>query len=272
MIVAPDVAKAAIPNLRARLRELRALAHHCTLGLKFKPDDDFAFMALFFQAKQIEHTDGVLKLESHPDAELIARSMLEGLWLLKWAFKEPAARSLRWRSFAWIHDWRVLRDRDAAGQVTEASLRAAIEEGVGKYGPSFYNSRAKQAVSQNQQLPHDPFLTNWTGIQIRQIAEAGGDLDMYVSAYDDFSNRHHWDPAGIAQGIHQTGEVLNYNASSPNSEAGGLAISFQCLFGVCSIVNDYFNLKQNDKLIALLNAYSADAQSGIDLTTGELGR
>jgi hypothetical protein len=271
LTISQNRARAAIPNLRARLSELRALARRCTAGVEFKRDDDFAFMALFFQAKQIEHTDGVLKLESHADTELIARSMLEGLWLLKWAYKEPAARALRWRYFAWIHDWRVLRDRDAAGRATEVSVRAAIEEAVKAYGPTFYTSKAKHAVSQKQPLPDDPFVTNWAGIQIRQIAEAVGDLDLYVSAYDDFSNRHHWDPAGIAQGVQQTGDVLDYDASSPNSEAGGLAVAYQCLFGVCSIVNEYFNLNQNDKLTALLTAYLADASDvGIDPTTGDV--
>lgn len=67
-----------IAYLRDRLEELVALIRIAmTEGGTAPADDHMAFMAYVFLSKQLDHAIGILQLDSHPDTQLIARSMLE---------------------------------------------------------------------------------------------------------------------------------------------------------------------------------------------------
>ncbi len=104
-----------------RLRSLKAhcytLVQICQGKEHYNLDDSdhLGFMTLCFLSKQIDHMVAVLKLFPHPDMQLIARTMIEGLSQLLWCFKEPEQAFL-WRGYAWISDWRLSREMIAKGQ------------------------------------------------------------------------------------------------------------------------------------------------------------
>lgn len=82
----------------------------------------------------------VLQLDQSLDSILIARSMLEGLSQLLWAAQAPEERPLRWRTFSFVLDWRLMRKRMAAGEAVTEDQRATIENGLKEHGRYFLTS------------------------------------------------------------------------------------------------------------------------------------
>jgi Family of unknown function (DUF5677) len=216
-------------SLRYNLRQLRALVETIGAELSFSPDDHATFMRGFFVAKQFEHSTAVLALGKHPDGGLVARSMLEGLWQLKWAMRKPSERPYRWRAFAWVQDWRALQRNDSLGKATSPEKRQEIEEGLAQVQDLFYTKEARKTKEAGESLPQNPFENNWYGISLRKMASAVQAAPLYDGPYNYFSNRHHWDPAGVAQGIKVDGLKLKYSAASQFQEDLAVLIAFQCL-------------------------------------------
>ena len=110
------------------LENLLQLTDQMTKGAPYWEEDHLAFMTFCFFNKQIDHARSILRLMPSRDSMLIARSMIEGLAQLLWAAKEPDVLPLKWRTYAWVHDWRRMKERVAAGEVIDANQRAQIEE------------------------------------------------------------------------------------------------------------------------------------------------
>lgn len=246
----------AIPLLRARLQDLCSLSRDSVRDVRFAEDDHFAFMGLFFHAKQLEHAAGVLLLGQHPDSSLVARSMMEGMWQLKWASQDRQARAHRWRAFAIIYDWRVLREKLAAGspEVT-VERRQRIEGRLPEVHEQFLSPRARRNRDKAMPLPTDPYQTTWSGLRVRELAEATDGLVLYAGPYEDFSDRHHWSPASIGFGIRQQGARLYYEGITPTTEATVLSISFQCLMECSLVLTDYLKTDYEDSLMDLVGQY-----------------
>lgn len=72
--------------------------------------DHFGFMSFCFVSEQLNHFDAIRRLEIaglSRSGGLIARAMTEGLVLLKWA-RRDSGRSLKWKAYALVHDWRLI--------------------------------------------------------------------------------------------------------------------------------------------------------------------
>ena len=85
------------PDLIKWLRELRSIGSSIMLRPAYRTDDDLLFMALCFVAKQLDHIESIRRLVPSKDTGLVARTMLEGMAQLYWAYEEPL-RSSRWRA------------------------------------------------------------------------------------------------------------------------------------------------------------------------------
>jgi hypothetical protein len=248
-------------HLVSCLERLCLLADSVTAGMTINPDDHFAFLGSCFLSKQIEHAAAVIRLGKHPDGFLVARCMLEGLWQLKWAAKDPQVRAERWKAFAYIHDWRLLQERSARGSATDPEIASAIASGLTKYGEQFVTPSARKAKLEGRELP-DPYEKSWSGWQVRQLAEDAGDIDLYLSAYSDFSERHHWDPAGVASGVSLSGATLVYNGTSTAAKIGAAAVAFQCLFSSAHLLNRHFARQKDAELMDLFDLYISVGKTG----------
>src|SRR5882672_4123436 len=101
---------ARVPGLCQRLKGLVAFAEAID-HIRYREQDHLAFMALCFLSKQIDHAKSIIALVPGRDTILIARSMIEGLCQLLWAAKAPNVLPLQWRTFAYVHDWRIMRSK-----------------------------------------------------------------------------------------------------------------------------------------------------------------
>ena len=122
----------------------------------------------------------------------------------------------------------------------------------------FLTGKARRALSEKKDLPADPFQTTWHGMQLRQLVEQIGELRLYAGPYDEFSDRHHWAPAGVGQGIRLDRQVIRYDARDAPSTARALDIAFRCLYQSALLLNEYLGLGFQDRLRAMADRYMAD--------------
>ena len=106
-------ARKQLPALRRQLSELTILSENA-FPANVGQRSHARFMLATFAAKQIAHSKSMLKLGYDVDTLLLARSMLEGMSQLLWAFQQPKRRPLMWRAFVYIVDWRLLQEHKSA--------------------------------------------------------------------------------------------------------------------------------------------------------------
>lgn len=206
--------------------------------IQFDATSDLAFMALNFCAKQSEHARSVLILNDQLDAVLIARSMFEGLSQLLWASQAPDERPLRWRSFAFIRDWRTMREQETAGVRVEPTRQAYIENGLAQYGSAFLTKKAMQALSRGQSLPSDPYMNKWYGETEKEVFSAVGGQLAYDALYGPFSEWHHWRIGGFGSLIKFDEQMQRFQMTPRNVlfTASALSSAFQCLWQTLEIL------------------------------------
>jgi len=113
-----------IPGLRRRLSQLLDLVMEIMKKpLETSEEDHFRSMAFCFLGRQVEHAKTILLLvdnEREIDAQLICRSMIEGLTQLLWTASDPQTRALLWRSYTFIEVWRQIQRMKA---INEPSMK-----------------------------------------------------------------------------------------------------------------------------------------------------
>lgn len=210
------------------LPRLVSSAKGMTLGCQIRGDDHLAFMGLQFHAKQIHHAEGVLALADHADTALVARSMLEGLALWKWACAEPS-RALRWRMYSAITDWRLMGELTRRGAHLDDEARGAIASRLIELGDDFLNSDARDRKAQGRELQKDPWVSRWYQPQLRQVFAAVGEEALYTGQYQSMSEWHHWSPGGIGPRATMEQDTLGFRPRSLMMQSMAMSVAFTCL-------------------------------------------
>lgn len=245
-----------LPGLYEWLKRLLQVASEIQ-GVQYSEDDHFAFMALSFLGKQVDHTRSIFALDNGRDVGLIARSMLEGMCQLLWAANDSDARALRWRAFAWVHDWRMMQAKIQAGETVKVADQSLVEKNIQQYGSQFLTKKAQKAQQQGTPLPADPYCDNWTGHTIREIFESVGATVLYLKVYKAFSDWHHWSPGGIGTALSHQEDQTIYSSTSLADTATALATTFQCLLQTVEVVDKHLKLGKASKISKLKDEYIA---------------
>ncbi len=224
-----------IAYLRDTLEELVTLVGGAmSQGGTAQRDDDMGFMTYVFLSKQLDHATGILKLENHPDTQLIARSMLESRCQLLWAYQDPKPRALMWRAFVVIVDWRTLQAQDLRGEMVDATTRSNALRRVGEIGAQFRKARGGTA---------DAYRREWHPLRsVRAIFEATNSMELYTDLYGPLSEWHHWSPGGAGRAVTHTDGEFVYDARSDTMRATALAAAFQCLHDTPAVADRWLNL------------------------------
>lgn len=228
-----------IALLRKHLEQLVVVSDRLfSRPIQFEGTSDFAFMALNFTAKQTEHARSVLILGDQLDVVLVARSMFEGLSQLLWASLAPKERPLRWRSFAYVRDWRTMREQEAAGLRVAADRQAYIAKGVAEYGDSFLTPKAKQARRDGKPLPPDPYMNKWYGESEKNVFMAVGGQLAYEALYGPFSEWHHWRIGGFGALMKFDEQAQRFQMTPRDASftASALSSAFQCLWQTLEVL------------------------------------
>ena len=254
-----------LPGLRQWVNRLLDVSGRVVENAPYSEHDHFGFMALCFLSKQVGHTRSILSLGEARDVELLARSMLEGLCQLLWAANDPHTRALRWRAFAWIHDWRTMQAQSAAGEPVDEARRGAIKEAVRQYGDQFLTRKARAARQRGDPEPDDPYCSNWTGHTVRQIFEWVRGEVLYLRLYRPFSGWHHWSPGGLGTAMVQEQDGVAYSSMSVVDAATALATAFQCLIRTVEVTDEHLERGFASTIAELRQGY-------VDWHQGERGQ
>ena len=163
--------------------------------------------------------------------------MIEGLSQLLWAARDLEVLPLRWRAFAWVHDWRLLRKRTASGEPTDEKRRVAIDKALQQFGEQFRKKSAVQGYDKRGPVPSDPYHTSWrTGRSMKDICEAVSGGVLYDGLYAPFSDWHHWGAGGLGQALRRKDNHVIYSSLSESEASAALAVAFQCLLQTAEVV------------------------------------
>lgn len=181
-----------VPFLHEQVKKVLVLADQASRSIPIREDDDFGFMTIQFLYKQIQHTESLLSLVPRRDAGLIARTMIDGLYQLLWAFHAPEDRAKRWRSFSIIHDWRLIQGR--------------LKQGIGVYQADIQKNEVSMKafgglhrLKKPKPNSSDPYHKNWHGgVSLADMADVVG-RELYDGPYAELSDWEHWGVSGIGK-------------------------------------------------------------------------
>ena len=145
--------KDALDGLVTRSLSLISLSNKVIQDAEFREDDHLGFMGLCFLSRQIDHLQCMVMLTHHRDAMLIARSMLEGLCMVKWAQLSSHERPLEWRTFGYVYNWRIPCLKVASGESVDPVQQEKIKSALAEYGHYFYTVEARTAHGEGRELP-----------------------------------------------------------------------------------------------------------------------
>ncbi len=249
-----------LPDLQRWSEQLLGLTQPIPKQLPLPTQDHFAFMAVSFLSKQIDHMESILKLIPRRDVALIARAMVEGLCQLLWVTHDPDVRALQWRAFGYVLDWRAMQAQIAAGRLVDQMEHEEIEAGLRQYKHLFLTSKAVKALTKGVPTPRDPYHPYWHGQNVRSLCEEIRGEELYQRVYRLFSNWMHWSPAGFMMAMDVQATKTTFITMSFADSATALKAGMQCLYQTAEIVEERLKLGFKDALTQWLEGYLARGQ------------
>ena len=235
--------------------------------LSVRADDHLGFMIATFTARQLDqlHAIGYLiRGESPAQAGILARTMLEGFALLYWAHANPE-RALRWRAHCFVHDLKLLRDKQAAGEHLDPEHEPELLDRLRNDAQVFLKKRARKSVT--DQVLGDPnsYLEVWhvgedgDRLSIAAIIESldGEDGPKLRSMYRSLSKCVHWGVEGLAPHLRRTPSGYSIDLQSePRDALTAMAMGFQACVQTILLLTVHFGLDdERESLSAIKSEY-----------------
>jgi hypothetical protein len=165
-------------------------------------------------------------------ANILSRTMFEGMVLLLWMSQDREPRTAKWRTWAYVLDWRALKMKDREGLPVDDARRKRVMDGIKLYGPMFLAKKPKG---------DDPYTRDWTP-PVKVMAEAVGLGSLYDSVYPADSQWVHWTAGGVGQALGGDGEDLHHDFARESFEVGAINTTFHAAFHVFHNAATWFNL------------------------------
>ena len=242
-----------LSDLASYLHEAVALAYELVSVAKLQDDEHLIFAILIFLSKLQEQAGSVELLVSQGhgrDAELVARSMLESLAILLWMARDPAVRPLQWRSFAAVHDWRLLRKSQSEGTTVDLDKKREVEDGINRYGSLHENPKCRGKA--------DPYYKNWRGkLTVKEIFEEVSGDTLYVEIYGPLSDWIHSGVQTIGSALLRTETEISWNPPPPTTDASAYEAAFQSLGQGLLLGAKHFDSELLRKAEDLIDRYKA---------------
>lgn len=219
-------------------------------SVRYSEDDHLAFMILAYLSKLIEQARSVrilVRKGAARDAELVARSMMEGMATLLWAAQEPATRPFQWRGFAYVVDFRLMEKRKASGETVapEDENRTL----------AFLSTHAATFEDPQKSGRPDPYYRDWRrGVTIREIFDCvDGDV-LYQDLYRPSSDWTHSGTESMGRAIQRAGKTVKWIHRDASTAATALAIAFQSLTEVAKLAIQHFDVPKLQPRLESLRA------------------
>ncbi len=248
-----------LPKLRQYVDQLMLLVNNMLQQpISYSEKDHLAFMSLCFLSKQVEYLKSICILidaDQCKDAVFIVRNMIEGMSLLIWAAQDASTRSLLWRSFALVEDFRLMKNKEWMGEKIDSNEKSALLERLRVYGPKFYSEKARKAIQKKLPLPEDPYRKNWTGKKVWEICEEINGQLLYRQIYQDVSSWMHWSPSSVGTYIFRQNNHVVYVNIATDKAAMALSSGFHSLLETAAVADSHLSLGFADRLATLRETY-----------------
>ena len=246
-----------IPGLRRRLSQLLDLVMEIMKEpLETSKEDHFRLMAFCFLGRQVEHAKTILLLidnEREIDAQLICRSMVEGLTQLLWTASDPQTRALLWRSYTFIEVWKQIQRMKAIDEPVDENLLSYVNKGLSIYGELYYTRKARDKKEQNLPLPKDPYYKNWYGDNLLNITKEVEGEPIYNEILRPQAAWHHWSSMSFGKIITIDNAVMSLSYFSSFTTAIILSCCLLCLGQTAELVNRHLKLNCGSRLEDMKN-------------------
>lgn len=220
--------------------------------IEYEPKVGADVMALSFVTKQYEHLRSVrtlIDVKAHRDALLLARTMIEGLGRLLWAFNKRPKRTDLWLWYGAILDWRQTTKNEEDGITVDLQMKAELKLYVDEHGSDYYRAKVIEAIQAAENgehkfdLPRDPWRNDWTVAKVESMfVEVGGQL-LYDKVYRYSSEWLHWGPRAILRAQdHTEWGVAGFTEEDWQAAALALQTGCQSLLQSLEVLDMQFSL------------------------------
>ncbi len=256
------MAREGLPRFHQLADELNTVVDEVFGGrIPYDPLDGADVMALTFVEKQREHLRSVrllLDAKQHHDAYLIARTMIEGMGRLLWAFRRTPERTDLWLRFGAVLDWRQIKSNEANGMVYTPEDKDQLKAFLDEHGPRYYTSKVRKAIADAEQagtpyeLPDDPWDYKWTDTTVKKMfTEVEGD-ELYESVYGTSSEWVHWGVRSVLRATDTKERVTpGFTEVDWGLAVHALQLGCQSLLQSLEVLDRHFSLGVTERLVEL---------------------
>ena len=250
----------AMPRFGMLADELDSLTNELfSERIAYQPDDGASVMVLSFVTKQREHLRSVRLLidsKQHRDAHLIARTMIEGMGRLLWAFNRKPERTDLWLWFGAILDWRQTKKNEEKGRFVDPVEKVELKTYVDLHGPNYYRPKVRDAIAAATvpgapayQIPEDPWANDWTSTAVADMFAELQAKSMYDGVYRDSSEWVHWGPRTILRAM-QTADwgVAGFAEEDLRVALIAMQLGCQSLLQSLEVLDSHFTLGVTERL------------------------
>jgi hypothetical protein len=249
-----------ITRVRSYAERLAKLTIDMLPQVKFNEHDHLTFMEASVVVRQLDHLRSVLILvdsKQYQDAFAIARIMLEGLVLLLWVKENPVERSLNWRAYVWIEQFRE----------SHGEHNAEMDGALDTYCRKYLKEESKDKPQKD--IGPDDYLTGWrredndkgkfVTMQLKTIFEKVGFGKLHEGVYSPASGWVHWDSTGMAKCIKRGPDGAIIYGGADMRYIGGMATTsaLHALFASVAVLDGDRNLGFAPRLEELYKKYIA---------------
>lgn len=215
------------------------------------------FMALSYVSKQEEHLQSLrvlVRAGQHRDAWLIARTMIEGLAQLKWAYNNQPQGPDEWFWYGAVEDWRQLQKNKSEG-LADPDTEVLNQQLLDQYGSSYYTSKAAEKAKADNPLPKDPYRRSWNRLDVATIFRQLEGEAIYETVYKEASGWVHWSPRSIHFALTNAGVPAGYTKDDPSRAVQALAAGVLSLLQSLEILNNHFEVGVEGELTSLFQSF-----------------
>jgi hypothetical protein len=217
------------------------------------------YMALRFTSTQDEHLRSLrvlVRAGQHRDAFLIARTMIEGLAQLLWAFDNRPDGPDQWFWYVVIEEWRQLKKNKVNGLEVDPETEDTCQKLLDQYGTNYYTPKADKKAAAGEPLSADPYRRKWISLDAAAMFMKIQGSDLYETVYRTASDWVHWSPRSMHLVIVEEGEIQKHEVEDPARAAQALAAGALSLLQSLGVVNDHFNIGISDDVARLFQCFS----------------
>lgn len=246
-------------GMQASLEELLKICEEfSTSEIPMVDNGDFEFVAnLFFEmhTEYLRAATDLLHTRRFVPARILGRVMFEGMVLLLWINADRKDRAMKWRAWAAVTDWRLLREKEAAGATIDSAQRQRVLDRAEGVRHLFGRPNPKN---------DDPFKYNWIPSLPDMIDALPSNAlqlkGLYQPIYKLDSQLVHWTVAGIGSLLESENSRLFLRLDRSSEQVRAMNAVFHAAWHVIFNCGRWFGKGLDERLTTIADIYVANGR------------